>query len=38
LLGRSRRLLELHDSPFLEQGKSLAGRSIQLLRRTEDRP
>jgi hypothetical protein len=35
LLGRSRRLLELHDGPFLEQGKSIAGR---LSRRTEDRP
>jgi hypothetical protein len=38
LLGRSRRLLELHDGPLLEPGKSIAGRSIQLPRRTEDRP
>jgi putative restriction endonuclease len=35
----SERLLDLHDGPFLEQGlKSMAGRLIQLPRRTQDCP
>ena len=35
----SDRLLEIHDGPFLELGlKGIAGRVIQLPRRTEDRP
>ena len=35
----SDRLLEIHDGPFLELGlKGIAGRVIQLPRRSEDRP
>jgi putative restriction endonuclease len=35
----SDRLLEIHDGPFLELGlKGIAGTSIELPRRSEDRP
>ena len=35
----SDRLLEIHDGPFLELGlKGIAGTSIELPRRREDRP
>jgi putative restriction endonuclease len=35
----SHRLLEIHDGPFLELGlKDIAGRVIELPKRSEDRP